>query len=107
MDAIAIGFARANVGYVKRFAIVCADNPVRLFQIADNPTEFLAVRRQVIDAFELLFGTAVPIGALVKGIGEKQATIGREPDIVWAVEEFALVISQRNRNVSSWTDSPE
>ncbi len=67
--------------------------PFGWLQIAHYPDKLVLFRFKIVDALPVLLALLViPVVALIKGVGEVDASIRPDPDIVGAVEKLAVVV---------------
>ena len=104
VDAVGVGLARPLVGDVEPPAVGRADDAVRADHVADDANHLLAVRRQIVDVLAVLlhaFATAVA------RVGEVDAALGVDPQVVGTVEPLAFVLVRQHGDFALGRDGYE
>ena len=100
LDGVTIGLAGANVGDVEELA-------VGLLEIVNDADEVFLGGGQVIDALGDFLWPAIPVRPFVVRVGEVKTAGGANPNVVGAVEQFALIVFDDNGDFARRADAPK
>ena len=106
LDIVGVSLARTDVGDIERFAVRRPDDTVGLFQVVHHTPQFLTIWGKIVNVFALLLFAALPVRALVIGIGKIHTAIGAKPDIVGAVQKLAFIVMKKNGMALIRLDNP-